>query len=90
MSDDGSGTPLPWPGPARAVVDIFPEDGMSRVDVIGRIGDVVDDDVDVNVLSLGPPVRVQLPSDRVVDVLDAVDYERVKILHWPFSTRPRR
>ena len=72
-----------WPGPACALVDIY-VDHVRPVDLVATLAEVVDSH-DLDVLSLGPPLRIQLPVPALCEVMDAVEYQRIKILHWPYS-----
>ena len=75
-----------WPGPARALVDIH-VDHVRPVELVALLAEVVDSD-EFDVLSLGPPLRLQLPIPALRDVMDAVEYQRIKILQWPYSVGP--
>lgn len=78
----------PWPGPARALIDLYAS-RMTSLEIVGVLSTLVDEH-ELNILSLGPPLRLQVPTSAMVAVMDAVEYERVKILHWPFSaSRPK-
>lgn len=77
----------PWPGPARALIDVYC-DSASSIELVGTLSEAIAAH-ELNILGLGPPLRLQVPPEAMVAVMDAVDYERIRILHWPFSaTRP--
>lgn len=88
MTDrDQPPSPPEWPGPARALVDLFPGEDTTALEMLWTMRHVVPLH-GVNVLSLGPPLRVQVPLSALVDIVDAVAYDRVRILQWPFSLPP--
>ena len=79
--------PVPWPGPARVLLDVVPHAGTTSLDVLSDLTDVVAEK-SIDVLQLGPPLRLQLPATQLIRVMDAVSYDQITLLYWPFSHPP--
>lgn len=83
MTDDAS----TWDKRTRTVVDLVPEAGASPFDVIEAMRPHLEES-DGDVLSLGPPIRLQVTREALLAIMDAVAYERLIIRHWPFQVKP--
>ena len=69
------------------VRDLVPEAGASPFDVIEAMRPHLEES-DGDVLSLGPPIRLQVTREALLAIMDAVAYERLIIRHWPFQVKP--
>ena len=98
MSDDAP-DPMPEPtpesipdpgplGPALAIVDLYTASAEASVAALAELHEAVAAG-QLEVLFLGPPLRVQIPLEVAVSVIDIVPHGRVRIVQWPF-TQPLR
>lgn len=77
-----------WSGETRAVIDFFPAGEEQPIDVVNEMRDLLETG-EANVLSLGPPVRLQVAEAGLLELMDRLPYERILVRRWPFSFAPR-
>lgn len=73
-----------WSSDTRVVIDFYPTHQERPIDVLVQMRDLLENG-EANVLSLGPPIRLQVGEDALVAIMDRLAYERIRIRRWPFS-----